>query len=180
MLLFLCNEELIDLSLPIDSSFKINLQINVLPPQTLPFIPNIISDRNFADGRVEHSSGISSSIDIISPAQQTKWPSGLPSESRYVGMVSEITNNDIHQRLQPSMQWQQQQQQQRQQPGLPPFLLGTSPEVQQKVCTRILFTLFPHSTVLPKSEGIRLSDTLWGNHLTLSFSEFFLHTGLVP
>lgn len=160
MLLFLCNEELIDLSLPIDSSFKINLQINVLPPQTLPFIPNIISDRNFADGRVEHSSGISSSIDIISPAQQTKWPSGLPSESRYVGMVSEITNNDIHQRLQPSMQWQQQQQQQRQQPGLPPFLLGTSPEVQQKVCTRILFTLFPHSTVLPKSEGIRLSDTL--------------------
>uniref|UniRef100_A0A915B6Q4 SXP/RAL-2 family protein Ani s 5-like cation-binding domain-containing protein n=2 Tax=Parascaris TaxID=6254 RepID=A0A915B6Q4_PARUN len=47
-------------------------------------------------------------------------------------MVSEITDNDINQRLQPSTQGQQQQQQQRQQPGLPPFLLGTSPEVQRK------------------------------------------------
>lgn len=117
--------------------------MNVLPPQSLQFIPNIVSDRSLADGIVERSSGISSSIDITSPTQQSNWPSTLASESRYVGMVSEITGNDIQQRLEPRMQWQQQPHQQ-QQPGLPPFLLGTTEEAQREVKSRMLFSLVPY------------------------------------
>ncbi|VDM50824.1 unnamed protein product, partial [Toxocara canis] len=103
-------------------------QINVLPPQSVPFIPDVRPEGHFVDGTLEHSSGISSSIDVIAPPQQPNRPSTFSAEGRYVGMVSDITKNNIHHQTELNMPQQQRQQR----PGLPPFLVGTSPEVQRK------------------------------------------------